>query len=279
MLKGMLKLLRLPYWLMTGGLALLTLIALKKHGISLDLAFYTFFSMALLGSAGFALNDYFDRESDAIIKPERPIPSGELSPRTALVTAGFLFTAALILAYMINRVSLLLVAVDALLLAIYSVYIKRWSGLAANMLVGLLTGTAFLYGEAAGFGTVTAASASMFPICFGTIGGNILRDILSMDGDSKVNYPTLPLKYGVDTAVKVAIPFFIICALSTPIPFILNVFGAAYLACMSIWGVIVLYSSISLLRNFSLENVRRNERMMTMAMILIPLALIAEALT
>ena len=35
--------------------------------------------MAFITSAGFSINDYFDRESDAIIKPKRPIPSGLFS--------------------------------------------------------------------------------------------------------------------------------------------------------------------------------------------------------
>ncbi|MBC7130013.1 UbiA family prenyltransferase, partial [Candidatus Bathyarchaeota archaeon] len=249
--KGFLKLLRLPYWLMTGGLALLTLIALKKEDLSIDLMALTFFSMAFLGSAGFAINDYFDKESDAVIKPTRPIPSGELSPEAAVGIAAVLFIVAFIISYMINLVSLTIVLVDAFLLIVYSAYVKRWSGLVANILVGLLTGTSFLYGEAAGFGAVTAASASVFPICLGTIGGNILRDILSMDGDAKVNYPTLPLRVGVEKAVKIAVPFFIICALSAPMPYILNIFSVAYLVCISIWSLTVLYSAASLLKDSS----------------------------
>lgn len=38
--------------------------------------------------AGMALNDYADRELDAVERPERPIPSGRVSPTTALRLAG-----------------------------------------------------------------------------------------------------------------------------------------------------------------------------------------------
>ena len=34
--------------------------------------------------AGMALNDWADRELDAVERPERPIPSGRVAPRTAL---------------------------------------------------------------------------------------------------------------------------------------------------------------------------------------------------
>ena len=38
--------------------------------------------------AGMALNDWADRDLDAVERPERPIPSGRVSPRTALVLAS-----------------------------------------------------------------------------------------------------------------------------------------------------------------------------------------------
>ena len=38
--------------------------------------------------AGMALNDWADRDLDAVERPERPIPSGRVSPRTALLLAS-----------------------------------------------------------------------------------------------------------------------------------------------------------------------------------------------
>ncbi|HSK28241.1 MAG TPA: UbiA family prenyltransferase, partial [Jiangellales bacterium] len=38
--------------------------------------------------AGMALNDYADRDLDAVERPERPIPSGRVSPRLALGLAA-----------------------------------------------------------------------------------------------------------------------------------------------------------------------------------------------
>jgi len=46
-------------------------------------------SSVLLYWAGMAANDWADRELDAVERPERPIPSGRIAPRTALgVAAG-----------------------------------------------------------------------------------------------------------------------------------------------------------------------------------------------
>ncbi|MFD9740039.1 SCO3242 family prenyltransferase, partial [Umezawaea sp. NPDC059074] len=48
--------------------------------------------------AGMALNDYADRELDAVERPERPIPSGRVRPSTALALATGLTAAGLGLA-------------------------------------------------------------------------------------------------------------------------------------------------------------------------------------
>ena len=56
------------------------------------------------------------------------------------------------MASFINWLSFAIIAADSLLLLVYSYMVKRKSGFVANILVGILTGTAFIYGEA----TVTA---------------------------------------------------------------------------------------------------------------------------
>lgn len=52
-------------------------------------------SSCLLYWAGMALNDYADREIDAVERPDRPIPSGRIGARFALGLAGGLTAAAL----------------------------------------------------------------------------------------------------------------------------------------------------------------------------------------
>jgi geranylgeranylglycerol-phosphate geranylgeranyltransferase len=96
--RGLIALLRLPYWMMTGGLALLTSFAITKGALNPEIALLTFLSMAFITSAGFSLNDYFDRESDAVIKPKRPIPSGALSLKQVVAISVLLFVVGLSLA-------------------------------------------------------------------------------------------------------------------------------------------------------------------------------------
>ena len=276
--KGLVALLRLPYWLMTGGLSLLTPFAITKELLSPMTILLIFFSMALITSAGFSLNDYFDRESDAIIKPKRPIPSGALSLKQVTVIAGLLFALGLILALLINTLSFVILLIDSVLLVIYSAFVKRKSGFAANLLVGLLVGTAFLYGEATVFQTVSLISLSLYPIAFGTIGGNILRDVLSFEGDSKVGYPTLPQTIGNRSSVAVAAIFFAATAVLAPLPFLLGFFSIYYVALILVWGILLIYASIRLVTSpATVENVKKYERLITRSMMLLILSLILEA--
>ena len=55
-------------------------------------------SSACLYAGGMALNDYADRELDAVERPERPLPSGRVSPTQALGVATGLTAAGLTLA-------------------------------------------------------------------------------------------------------------------------------------------------------------------------------------
>jgi geranylgeranylglycerol-phosphate geranylgeranyltransferase len=278
--KGLIALLRLPYWLMTGGLSVLTAFAITKTMIAPQTILLIFFSMAFITSAGFAINDYFDRESDAVIKPKRPIPSGELSLKQVVAVSGVLFSLGLVMAALINWLSFAIIAVDSLLLLVYSYMVKRKSGFVANILVGILTGTAFMYGQATitAPATVNLVSLSLYPIAFGTIGGNVLRDILSVDGDSKVGYPTLPQKIGNVSAAKVGALFFMLTGLLAPLPFFIGNFTIYYLPLILLWSVLLIYASIRLVTSAStVKNVRKYERIVTMSMILLPLALIVEA--
>jgi geranylgeranylglycerol-phosphate geranylgeranyltransferase len=264
---------------MTGGLSLLTAFAITKDILSFETILLIFFSMAFITSAGFAINDYFDRESDAIIKPKRPIPSGALSLKQVVAISAFLFAVGLIFAFLINWLSFVILLVDSILLVIYSAFVKRKSGFAANVLVGLLVGTAFIYGEATVRATVSLIALSLYPICFGTMGGNVLRDILSFEGDSKIGYPTLPQSIGNKGSIGIASYFFIVTAVLAPLPFFFQFFGIYYLSLIILWSVLLFYSSIRLITSQpTVENVRKYERLITRSMMLLILSLIVEAL-
>jgi 4-hydroxybenzoate polyprenyltransferase len=145
--------------------------------------------------------------------------------------------------------------------------------------MGVLTGTAFIYGQATVTGTVNFISLSLYPIAFGTIGGNVLRDIFSLEGDAKVGYPTLPQKIGSVSAAKVGGVFFLLTGLLAPLPYLIGEFQIYYLSLILIWSTLLIYSALRLFTSAStVANIRKYERIVTMSMMLLPLALIVEAI-
>ncbi|HQI69074.1 MAG TPA: UbiA family prenyltransferase, partial [Methanothrix sp.] len=79
-----------------------------------------FLAVFLVTGAGNAVNDYCDRQIDAVNRPGRPIPSGRISPRAALYYSMALFAAGSLLAGLVNSVCLLLAVFNSALLILYA---------------------------------------------------------------------------------------------------------------------------------------------------------------
>ncbi len=278
-LKAVVMLLRPPYWLMTGGLSVLTIIALKRGLPQIDLLFLVVVSAICVTSGGFAFNDYVDQESDAIVRKERPIPSQNLTPKMVLAIAIIFFAIGLISSLIINLLCFGIALIDTILLVLYSAYVKRHAGFLGSILMGILIGTSFVYGEAALSGIISVTSFSLSFMSMGNVGGNILRDVLSLEGDKKAGYKTLAVSRGPRFAIKVGAVFFLLNAIGSPIPYLVGAVGYGYLIPIAIWNVILVISGTSLLQNQDIEVLKKHERIVTRTMILIPIALIAGALT
>ncbi|NYE43908.1 SCO3242 family prenyltransferase [Streptomyces fulvorobeus] len=78
-----------------------------------------------LYEAGMALNDWADREEDAVDRPHRPIPSGRVAPGAALAVAGALTAAGLALAARAGRPSLAVASGLAATVWSYDLYLKH----------------------------------------------------------------------------------------------------------------------------------------------------------
>ncbi|MEV6784058.1 SCO3242 family prenyltransferase [Streptomyces sp. NPDC051098] len=124
-------------------------------------------SSLCLYEAGMALNDWADRDEDAIDRPHRPIPSGRIAPRSALTAAAVLTGAGLALSAAAGRRSLALATALAATVWSYDLHFKHTRGgpaamAAARSLDVLLgaaaTGTAAAPGTSAA--TATAARAT-----------------------------------------------------------------------------------------------------------------------
>ncbi|MGW0775641.1 UbiA family prenyltransferase [Streptomyces sp. NPDC002835] len=116
-----------------------------------------------LYEAGMALNDWADREEDAVDRPHRPIPSGRITPTAALTAAAALTATGLTLASRAGRPALALATALTATVWSYDLHLKHTRAAPATMATAraldLLLGTAATLSGAAARGTARPGEA------------------------------------------------------------------------------------------------------------------------
>lgn len=190
--------------------------------------------------AGNAINDYFDREIDRINRPDRAIPRGAVSPRGALAFSGLLFAAAVVLALALPPLAVAIAVVNLLALVAYTEYFKGLP-LVGNAVVAYLGGSTFLFGAAA-VGNVEAAVVLFLLAALSTVTREIVKDVEDVEGDRREGLNTLPLAIGERAALLVGVALLAVAILASPVPFLLDYFGAAYLVLVIPADLVMLYA-------------------------------------
>ncbi|MGZ4924759.1 MAG: UbiA family prenyltransferase [Halobacteriota archaeon] len=254
--RAYLALVRLPYILALSLLCVLFIITFQKglyDPLLIGLAVITV-TFTCAGSA--AINDYCDRDSDVLTHPERPISANQISPARAAQFSALTFLVALGASLMINPVAFSIVGLNVVLFILYARVITRFSGLVSNLVMGYLGATIVLFSGAAVFRTINAASLSFVGlIAGGAIGLNVLKDILTLEGDLKVGYPTLAAKNGIRVAAIVGALFLLLSTITSPLPFFVGVVSVAYLFPITVWGGVAVIVSLTLLMASNTESV------------------------
>ena len=277
-LRAFIRLVRLPYWLIEGLLCVLFMITFQRGFYKPFLMGLAVLTVAFIGAGGAAVNDYFDRDSDAITHPDRPIPSNQISPTSALQFSALTFLAGLGVSIAINPLALGIAGLNTMLFTLYPRFLKRFSGFLSNLVVGFLGASIALFAEAVVFQTISIASLSFVGmIAGGGIGLNVLKDVLTLDGDLKVGYSTLAAKRGISIAATVGALFLLFSVFASPLPYLVGVVSVVYLFPVAVWGCIVVYSAVSLLRKRDAQNVKKRLKMFTTSAIVYPIALILNA--
>lgn len=116
-----------------------------------------------LYEAGMALNDWADRDEDAVDRPHRPIPSGRITPGAALAAAGALTAAGLTLAAQAGRPALTVATGLAATVWAYDLRLKHTqagpAAMAAARALDLLLGATATAG--AGTGATSSRTAAL----------------------------------------------------------------------------------------------------------------------
>jgi chlorophyll/bacteriochlorophyll a synthase len=157
-----------------------------------------------------AVNDWFDREVDAINEPQRPIPSGRIPGRWGLYIAIGWTALSLLVATQLGAWGFGAAALGLLLAWAYSappVRLKR-NGWWGNAACGIsYEGLAWVTGAAVMAGGAMPASHSLALALLYSAGAHgimTLNDFKAIEGDRQMGIGSLPVRLGVLGAARTA---------------------------------------------------------------------------
>jgi len=206
--------------------------AIASGGLSWDvqplgrLALGLLMAGPLLTGLSQVVNDYCDRDVDAINEPQRLIPSGKVSLRHVYVlTVMLTWMGTLVAIFLGGKVALFvgLGLICALAYSLKPVRAKR-NGWFGNALVGIsYEGLAWMAGHVA-FGQLTGQSAAVALLySFGAHGIMTVNDFKSMAGDTLMGIRSIPVQYGKVVAARLVV-------------IIMGVAQLAVIALLLLWG-------------------------------------------
>lgn len=154
------------------------------------------------------VNDYCDREVDAINEPQRLIPAGLVSVRHILITTIVLTWIGCIIALWLGREVALFVGIGLIFALSYSMKPLRGkrNGWIGNALVSFsYEGLAWIAGHAA-LAALTWQSATLALLySLGAHGIMTVNDFKSMEGDRRMGIRSIPVQYGKHVAARLVV--------------------------------------------------------------------------
>jgi len=203
-------------------------------------AFLLWLVVLLVTGAGNVINDWCDVEIDRVNRPGRPIPSGRVSKRGALVLAIALFGVGILVSIFTTPLCAAIAVINSGVLVLYAFSLKKTAFL-GNLAVSYLAGSIFLFGGvlAGTEGLIHVAPVFLITL-LAMVTRELLKDAEDVEGDSLQGASTVPIRYGVRTTVVISFAF-IIMALGASL-FPVYWWGSLYLAGIIPVDLFILYS-------------------------------------
>jgi geranylgeranylglycerol-phosphate geranylgeranyltransferase len=210
---------------------------------------YGFGAIFFISASALILNDYFDIEIDRINAPERPLPSGRVSPGGVVFLFCIVSLTGLLLSYLISITALVLAM---LLWTVAFLYNRRFklSGIAGNLMVSFSVGMTFIFG-----GVSVGMPFETLVWFFGVLaflinlGEEISADIMDMRGDRAIDSKSIPITYGADKAMTVITVIFGTVIVISLAPFVFNLLPLLYLIPVVIMDAVIVYSVVRFRRS------------------------------
>ena len=221
---------------------------------------YGFSTGFLLTAASMVINDYYDREIDAVNEPSRPLPSGLIKPKEALAFAFLLSLSGLVTAFLTNTavISCLATAIFFWFISATYVTVGKRTGLLGNFLVSACVSAPFVYGSLAVTNEIKPNIWIFVSMVFlSNTGREITKGVVDIQGDKARNVKTLAVRYGERKAAVAAAAFYLLAVALTPLPPLLNLVSVWFIPLVVITDAGLITCSVMLLKDYSRENARK----------------------
>ncbi|MEA2349892.1 MAG: heme o synthase [Thermoleophilaceae bacterium] len=222
------------------------------------------------GGAG-AINHYLDRDIDALMirTADRPVPSGRVSPRAALVYGIVLGVASFVLlATTVNVLSAVLALAGLLgYVLVYTLWLKRTTP--QNIVIGGAAGAVPpLVAWAATTGGLSGSALYLFAIVFYWTPPHFWAlSLLMKDDYERARVPMLPVVRGETETRRQIVLYALLLVAVTMLPFAGRLFDGIYLAAALVLGGALMWLALRLQR--------RADRMSALRLYLFSLAYLA----
>ncbi len=214
---------------------------------------YALLAVMLVSAGGYAINDYFDADIDAIEKPYRPIPSGRVTHGEAYAYALLLLVAGILAGFLASPLHGVYALLVALLLYLYPWRVKRRNALLGHLIVAFTGASTIVYGGlAVGVccGLLEALEYSLIPAAYAfllILAREFVKALEDRRGDALRGARTIATVYGEERARLVALALLFLVAVLAPLPVLLGPYTVLYLVPAGIVAGLCLYSMVLIL--------------------------------
>ncbi|MFQ5975113.1 MAG: UbiA family prenyltransferase [Candidatus Hydrothermarchaeales archaeon] len=245
------------------GIAVLIGAKIASENFLTQGVFFAIIATFFICGAGNTINDYYDHEIDKINNPERPIPSGKISLKSAYYYALILFSLGIILSIFINKLAFIVAVFNSFLLFFYAGKLKT-EGFVGNLTVSYLVASPFLFGGIAVEG-VFVTLILVFCAGFANVGREIVKDIEDYEGD-KAYAKTLPTIMGFNSSGWIAFLFIFLAVAISPLPFVFNLLNTGYLVIIATADILFLYVMAVFLKDITIKSAKRTQKLIKIGM-------------
>lgn len=202
---------------------------------------YAMFAAFIICGAGMAINDYFDRNIDKRLHPNKAIPSGRVSPKAALAFSLVMFVAGNAIAILfLPPASMTIAFAFTLLLIAYSAFLTRAKYI-GNFVVASGTAFTLVFGASLA-GNYAVVAALALAALFANLARELIKDMEDLEADRgfKKSLPMLLSKGRVEAMVFVC---YLLAIALVYVPVVLLSFGKPlFVIVVSIANFVFLYS-------------------------------------